>query len=336
VVHNGTGDEGTGDQDRRDVRGVFWSRRGQRDRCSAVIAECGRSGSRDEVITPDYSFFASAGVVSRLGAKPVFVDVEADSYNIDCTKIEAAVTSKTKAIIPVHLFGQMADMDPLMDIAKEHNLTVVEDAAQAIGAAYKDKPAGSIGDFGCFSFYPTKNLGAYGDGGMAVTDSPEYAEKLQMLRMHGWKKKYFPEIIGYNSRLDSLQAAILLVKQKYLKDWTERRRQHAATYDAAFAGTDIKTPTVMDYAFHIYNQYTISVKNRDELMNKLKKANIGFDIYYPYPFHLLECYRDLNYKKGDFPVSEAAADSVVSIPIYPELSKDEQQEVIEVVKSVSA
>jgi len=227
-------------------------------------------------------------------------------------------------------------MDPLMDIAKKFNLPVIEDAAQAIGSTYKGRQAGSIGDFGCFSFYPTKNLGACGDAGMVVTDNMEYAEKLKMLRMHGWKKKYFPEIIGYNSRLDTLQAAILLVKIGYLAGWTEKRRQNAANYDAAFAGTNIKTPVAKDFSHHIYNQYTIAVNNRDELINKLKEKNIGFDIYYPYPFHLLECYRDLDYKEGDFPVSESAAKSVISIPIYPELSQDEQQEVIAVVKSISA
>lgn len=238
--------------------------------------------------------------------------------------------------MPVHLFGQVADMDPIVSIGREHNLAVVEDAAQAIGAMYKNKQAGSMGDFGCFSFYPTKNLGAAGDGGMIVTSNVEYTEKLLMLRMHGWKKKYFPEIIGYNSRLDSIQAAILLVKLDYLKEWTEKRQQHAAVYDKAFANSSIVTPVVKDYSYHIYNQYTISVNNRDELMTALIDKKIGHDIYYPAPFHKLECYRNLNYKDGDFPISEKAADSVVSIPIYPELTKDEQDEVIEVVKSVSA
>ena len=293
-------------------------------------------GPGDEVIVPDYSFFASAGVVSRLGARPVFVDIEKDTYNIDPGKIEDALTSKTKAIMPVHLFGQMADMDPIMSIARKHSLAVIEDAAQAIGSTYKNKQAGSIGDFGCFSFYPTKNLGAAGDGGMTVTNNKDYAEKLLMLRMHGWKKKYFPEIIGYNSRLDSIQAAVLLVKLNYLKEWTDKRREHAGIYDKAFIGTSIITPVVKDYSYHIYNQYTIAVGNRDELLATLKEKNIGHDIYYPAPFHKLECYRDLKYKDGDFPISEKAAESVVSIPIYPELTKAEQDEVIEVVKSVSA
>lgn len=293
-------------------------------------------GSGDEVIVPDYSFFASAGVVSRLGATPVFVDIEEDTYNIDPDKIEDTITSKTKAIMPVHLFGQVADMDPIMSLAKEHNLVVVEDAAQAIGATYKNNQAGSIGDFGCFSFYPTKNLGAVGDAGMIVTNSEEYTDKLLMLRMHGWKKKYFPEIIGYNSRLDSIQAAVLLVKLDYLKEWTEKRQEHASVYDKAFAGSSIVTPVVKDYSCHIYNQYTIAVPNRDELLATLKENKIGHDIYYPAPFHKLECYRELEYKDGDFPTSEKAAGTVVSIPIYPELTEAEQNEVIEAVKSASA
>ncbi|MCP4706897.1 MAG: DegT/DnrJ/EryC1/StrS family aminotransferase [candidate division Zixibacteria bacterium] len=293
-------------------------------------------GPGDEVIVPDYSFFASAGVVSRLGARPVFVDIEADTYNIDPTKIKDAITSKTKAIMPVHLFGQIADMDPIMAIAKEHNLAVVEDAAQAIGSTYKNQQAGSIGDFGCFSFYPTKNLGAVGDAGMIVTNNADYTEKLLMLRMHGWKKKYFPEIIGYNSRLDSIQAAVLLVKLDYLKAWTEKRQEHADVYNKAFANTAIVTPAVKDYSYHIYNQYTIAVGNRDELMATLIDKKIGHDIYYPAPFHKLECYRELEYKDGDLPISEKAAESVVSIPIYPELTQAEQDEVIKAVKSVSA
>ncbi len=293
-------------------------------------------GPGDEVIVPDFSFFASAGVVSRLGARPVFVDIEEDTYNIDPAKIDDAITLKTKAIMPVHLFGQMADMDPIVSIGREHSLAIVEDAAQAIGSKYKNKQAGSMGDFGCFSFYPTKNLGAAGDGGMVVTSNFEYAEKLLMLRMHGWKKKYFPEIIGYNSRLDSIQAAILLVKLAYLKEWTEKRQEHAAKYDSAFAGSSIVTPVVKDYSYHIYNQYTIAVDNRDELLATLKEKNIGHDIYYPAPFHRLKCYCDLEYKEGDFPISEKAAESVVSIPIYPELTEVEQDEVIEAVKSVSA
>ncbi|UCD16580.1 MAG: DegT/DnrJ/EryC1/StrS family aminotransferase [Candidatus Zixiibacteriota bacterium] len=292
-------------------------------------------GEGDEVIVPDYSFFASAGVISRLHATPIFVDIEEDTYNIDPSKIAAAITPKTRAIMPVHLFGQAADMDLITEIAGKHNLVVVEDAAQAIGAAYKGRKAGSMGDFGCFSFFPSKNLGCAGDGGMVVVNSEEYNERLRMLRVHGWKKKYYPEIVGYNSRLATVQAAVLNVKIDYLHDWTEGRRANAARYDEAFTGTEIKTPVVKDYVYHIYNQYTIAVRNRDELLTALKEKEIGHDVYYPIPFHLLPCYDDSGYAKGDFPVSEKAAASVVSIPIFPELTRQEQDEVIEVVKSVS-
>ena len=290
----------------------------------------------DEVITSDYSFFASTSVISRAGAVPKFVDFEEDTYNIDTTLIEKAISPRTKAIIPVHLFGQVADMDPLMKIAHKHNLVVIEDAAQAISARYKDRPAGSIGDYGCFSFYPSKNLGGVGDGGMVVAKTEENYEMLKMLRLHGWKQKYRPLVVGYNSRLDSLQAAVLLVKLDYLDEWSQGRIANAKKYDAAFAGTAIKTPVVREYSYHIYNQYTIAVENRDELMTKLTENKIGHDIYYPVPFHQLECYKDLPYKTGDFPLSEKAAANVVSIPIFPELTAEEQEEVISVVKSVSA
>jgi len=293
-------------------------------------------GPGDEVITSDYSFFASSSVISRIGATPVFVDVEENTFNIDVSKLEKAITPKTKAIIPVHLFGQCADMDPLMEIATKHNLAVIEDAAQAIGSRYNNKMAGSIGDYGCFSFFPSKNLGGVGDGGMVITKTERNYEELKMLRLHGWKKKYRPEVVGYNSRLDSLQAAVLLVKADYLAGWTEKRIEHAHKYDEAFAGTAIKTPVVRDYAYHIYNQYTIGVKNQTELLAKLKEKEIGHDVYYPVPFHLLACYKEMSYKEGDFPVSEKAAKEVVSIPVFPELTEAEQDEVIEVVKSVSA
>jgi len=293
-------------------------------------------GTGDEVITADYSFFASSSVISRVGATPIFIDIEEDTYNIDVSKIERAITSKTKAIIPVHLFGQCADMDSIMEIAEKHNLVVIEDAAQAIGSEYKSKKAGSIGHFGCFSFFPSKNLGGAGDAGMAVTNEEDRYTKLKMLRMHGWKKKYRPEIVGYNSRLDSIQAAVLLVKADYLQAWTEKRIEHAQKYDTAFSGTSIRTPVVRDYAYHIYNQYTIAVDNQQALLAKLDEKQIGHDVYYPLPFHMLECYKDLPYKKGDFPMSEKAAREVVSIPVFPELTVEEQDEVIDVVKSVSA
>ncbi len=300
-----------------------------------ALRACG-VGPGDEVITTDFSFFATAGVIHRLGAKPVFVDIEADTYNIDPNLIEAAITPKTKVIMPVHLFGQVADMDPIMEIAKKHNLKVVEDAAQAIGAEYKGRKAGSIGDFGCFSFFPSKNLGAGGDGGIVVTNDDEGHELLRILRVHGAKPKYYHKIVGYNSRLATIQAAILLVKLPHLQSWSEKRIEHAKKYDAAFEGmTDLKRPVVKDYTtFHIYNQYTIAVPNRDEVMKKLQEAGIGCVIYYPVPFHKQECFSYLGYKPDDFPVSNEAGSHVLSIPIYPELTDAEQDEVIDTIKKI--
>lgn len=290
----------------------------------------------DEVITTDFSFFATAGVIIRLGAVPVFVDIEPDSYNIDPKLIEAAITPRTRAIVPVHLFGQVADMDPIMAIARRHNVKVVEDGAQAIGAEYKGRPAGGIGDFGCFSFYPSKNLGAGGDGGIIVANGSDNIDLLRILRNHGAKPKYYHRIVGYNSRLATIQAAILLVKLPHLQKWSEKRVEHAKIYDREFA--DLKNlirPKVKDYStFHIYNQYTIAVPNRDEVMAKLKEAGIGFDIYYPVPFHAQECFASLGYKPAQLPVSAKVAGEVLSIPIYPEMTPEEQAEVIEVIRRV--
>jgi dTDP-4-amino-4,6-dideoxygalactose transaminase len=295
------------------------------------LRACGvKSG--DEVITTGFSFFASAGVISRLGANPVFVDIDPETYNINPDQIEKKITPKTKAIMPVHLFGQCADMDPIIDIAKRHGLQVVEDAAQAIGAEYKGRKAGAIGDFGCFSFFPSKNLGGAGDGGMVTAYDPEMAEMVRILRAHGAKPKYYHSTIGYNSRLDTIQAAILSVKLKYLDDWTKKRRGHAEVYNSAFKDSDMITPKEERFNYHIYNQYTIAVKNRDELRNYLKEKQIGHDTYYPVPLHLQECYRFLGYKKGDLPVSEKKAEEVVSIPIYPELTEEEQDYVISTIK----
>lgn len=292
----------------------------------------------DEVITSNFSFFASAGVVSRLGATPVFVDIEPDSYNIDPKLIEKSITSKTKVIVPVHLFGQMADMDPIMEIARKHKLKVIEDAAQAIGAEYKGKPAGSIGDIGCFSFFPSKNLGGSGDGGMIITKNPELFESCKMLRTHGENPKYFHRIVGYNSRLDTVQAATLLVKLPFLREWSEKRIRHANIYDRAFKEIPgLKTPSVMPYTtFHIYNQYTLASPNRLEIMNGLSKAEIGHAIYYPVPFHKQDCFASLGYRPNEFPVSSRAADEVFSIPIYPDMTEKEQSEVIDTVKKLAA
>ena len=295
-------------------------------------------GPGDEVITSDFSFFASAGVVSHLGASPVFVDIEPDSYNINPELLEKAITPKTKAIVPVHLFGQMADMDPIMQIAKKHNLKVVEDAAQSIGAEYKSNLAGSIGDLGCFSFFPSKNLGGSGDGGMIVTNSQELYEKCVMLRSHGEKPKYYHRIVGYNSRLDTLQAATLLVKLPYLRKWSEKRIEHAKCYDEAFKDVQaVTTPKVMEYnTFHIYNQYTLASPKREKIMAGLKDAEIGHAIYYPVPFHKQDCFADLGCKPEDFEVTNEVTKQVFSIPVYPELTDDEQAQVIETIKKLAS
>jgi dTDP-4-amino-4,6-dideoxygalactose transaminase len=291
------------------------------------LRACG-VGSGDEVIIPAFTFFATAGVVSRLGATPAFVDIDPDTYNIDPQLIEKKIGKKTKAIIPVHLFGQCVDMDPILEIARKHNLKVVEDAAQAIGAKYKDKKAGTMGDLGCFSFFPSKNLGGAGDGGMVVTNDESLADLVRKLRVHGATQKYFHSMVGYNSRLDTLQAAILDVKLRYLDQWSAKRNEKAKNYDRAFQGLDIITPKVEKFNNHIYHQYTIAVKNRDGLKEHLTKNQIGWAIYYPLPLHLQECYKSLGNRKGDLPVSEKRADEVISLPIFPELTQVEQEFVI--------
>ncbi len=293
-------------------------------------------GQGDEVITTDFSFFATAGVIVRLGAKPVLVDIEADSYNIDPLLLEAAITDKTKAIVPVHLFGQMADMDPIMEIARKHKLAVIEDGAQSIGSTYKGKLCGSFGTMGCFSFFPSKNLGGVGDGGMIVINDEETADFCRILRVHGSKPKYYHKIVGYNSRLATIQAAAILVKLPRLKGWSEARQANAAYYDKRFAGSKVTTPTVKDYTtFHIYNQYTIAVENRDEALKTLRERGIGCEVYYPVTFHQQECFADLGYSKDDFPVSSKAASSVLSIPIFPELTEAERELVADSVLEIS-
>jgi dTDP-4-amino-4,6-dideoxygalactose transaminase len=296
-----------------------------------ALKACGVE-SGDEVITTPFSFFATAGVITRLGATPVFVDINPDIYNIAPDQIEKKITSKTKAIMPVHLYGQCADMDPINQIAKKHNLKVVEDAAQAIGAKYKGKKAGTLGDFGCFSFFPSKNLGAAGDGGMVVTDNPEMADLVRILRVHGAKPKYYHSLVGYNSRLDTLQAAILSVKLRYLDGWTAKRREHVSAYNSAFEGLNLITPKEEGFNYHIYHQYTIAVKNREKLSTVLKENQIGHEVYYPVPLHLQKCYQSLGYKEGDLPVAERKAREVISLPVYPELTEEERNFVIEIVK----
>jgi dTDP-4-amino-4,6-dideoxygalactose transaminase len=287
----------------------------------------------DEVITTPFTFFATAGSISRLGGKPVFVDIDIKTYNIDPSLIESKITSKTKAIIPVHLYGQCADIDPILEIAKKHNLYVIEDAAQAIGAKYKDRIAGSMGHIGCLSFFPTKNLGAYGDGGMVLANDPDIAEKINILRVHGSKPKYYHSLIGCNSRLDSLQASILLAKFKYLDKWNNERRRNADIYNSLFKGMDLLTPFAEGFNYHIYNQYVIKVKSgRDKLRDSLKDAGIATEIYYPVPLHLQKCFSDLGYKSGDLPKSEEASEGTIALPIYPELTRDQQEQIVKAIR----
>lgn len=293
-------------------------------------------GPGDEVITTPFTFFATAGCIARTGATPVFVDIDSRTYNIDPALIEAAVGPRTRAIVPVHLFGQMADMDPIMEIAARHGLAVIEDAAQAISATYKGRQAGSIGTAGCFSFFPSKNLGGAGDGGMIVTNDEALFERLAIMRNHGSKPKYYHQHIGGNFRLDPLQAAILMVKLPHLNEWSEARRRHAAWYDAHFAGTGIVTPYISPDCVSIYNQYVIRTENRDELMAHLKANEIGVEIYYPVPMHLQQCFAHLGYKKGDLPESEKAAEEVLALPVYPELTEAMQQHVVATVAQWAA
>jgi dTDP-4-amino-4,6-dideoxygalactose transaminase len=277
-------------------------------------------GAGDEVITTAFTFFATAGCIARLGARPVFVDIDPRTYNLDPALIGRAITPRTRAIVPVHLFGQMADMDPIMEIAARHGLAVIEDAAQAISATYKGRQAGSIGTVGCFSFFPSKNLGGAGDGGMVVTDDEKVYERLAIMRNHGSKPKYYHRFVGGNFRLDPIQAAVLLVKLPHLVEWSEARRRHAAYYDRRFAGTGVGTPYVRPDSVSIYNQYVIRVEQRNETMAHLKASGIGTEIYYPLPLHLQECFRDLGYKEGDLPEAEKAAKEVLALPVYPELT----------------
>ena len=328
-------------------------------------------GPGDEVITTAYSFFATAGCIARLGAKPVFVDIDSATCNIDATRIEERCTNRTKAILPVHLYGQMADMDPIMDIAKRHNLVVVEDGAQAIGAEYKGRRAGSIGHYGCFSFFPSKNLGAFGDGGMVVTNDAERAVKLRVLRAHGSKPKYYHKLVGGNFRLDTIQAAIVLAKLKHLDDWTAARQANAARYDELFGESGlvssglVNLPKVVSYSAsaggaspessvpsssseagvknqelrtkngprHIFNQYVIRVQRRNELQAFLKEKGIGTEVYYPLPLHLQECFAYLGQRTGDLPESEKAAIESLALPVYPELSDEQAHYVVDSIQA---
>jgi len=308
----------------------------------------------DEVIVPTYSFFATAGVVSRLNAIPVLTDIDPITFNIDPEDVKRKITLKTKAIIPVHLYGQSADLEPLMEIAKDKNIIVIEDAAQAIGTEYKNgKCVGTIGDIGCFSFFPSKNLGGYGDGGLVTTNNDELAYMLRIKRVHGGEQKYYHKVIGGNFRIDALQSAVLRVKLPHLDKWSEKRRMNADYYSELFVKAGLseepgKTkyddknkvllpkpvyknlPNVKNY--HIYNQYIIRIQKRDELKKFLTGNEIGNEIYYPVPFHMQECFANLNHKVGDFPEAEKASNTSLALPVYPELTKEQQEFVVQKIK----
>jgi dTDP-4-amino-4,6-dideoxygalactose transaminase len=313
---------------------------------AALMAE--DIGPGDEVITTPFTFFATAGSIARLGAIPVFVDIDPVSYNLDVNQIQSRITAKTRAIMPVHLYGQMADMDPIMALAQKRGLVVIEDAAQAIGAEDKGRRAGSIGQQGCFSFFPSKNLGGAGDGGMVVTNDAERADKLRCLRAHGSKEKYYHKIVGGNFRLHALQAAVVTVKLRSLDKWTLARQENAKRYERLFCNSGLQVITSQEYqpapqqnkqdrnvvlpstvsGRHIFNQFVIRVPRRNELRACLQKAGIDTEIYYPLPLHLQECFKYLGYKKGDFPESESASENTLALPIYPELSDAQAEYVV--------
>lgn len=292
-------------------------------------------GSGDEVITTPFTFVATGGSIALLGARPVFVDIDPETYNFAPEKIEAAITPRTRAILPVHLFGLAADMAPIMETAARHNLIVIEDAAQAIGAKYRDKSVGSIGKIGCFSFFPSKNLGGAGDGGMLVTNDPQIADRLRLLRLHGSREKYTYETLGMNSRLDALQAAILRVKLKHLAEWTAARQRNADRYRSLFSEfnltNEIGMPVVPKDHDHVYNQFTIRTKRRDGLRSALRQQGIPTEVYYPSPLHVQPAFAYLGYAKGDFPVAEAASRDVLSLSIYPEMTEIQQRLIVETI-----
>jgi dTDP-4-amino-4,6-dideoxygalactose transaminase len=289
----------------------------------------------DEVVTTTFSFFATAGAIVRVGARPVLVDIDPVTFNIDPAKLAAAITPRTRAIMPVHLFGLTADLDPIMEVAARAGVPVIEDAAQAIGATYKSRPAGGIGALGCFSFFPSKNLGAFGDAGLVTTNDAALAARAKLLRMHGMQPKYYHHLVGGNFRMDALQAAVLRVKAPHLEDWTRGRRANAARYRTLFAGAGLgdavllpKEPADRE---HIFNQFVIRTSGRDALKAHLDAHGIGNEIYYPVPFHLQPCFSDLDHRRGDFPHAERAADECLAIPIYSELTASQQEAVVGVV-----
>jgi dTDP-4-amino-4,6-dideoxygalactose transaminase len=292
-------------------------------------------GRGDKVATTPYTFFSTAGSVALLGATPVFVDIDRKTYNLSPERLEGVLrkTRGVKAVIPVHLYGQSADMTQINGVAKKYGVKVVEDAAQSIGALHRGKKAGSMGDVGCFSFYPSKNLGAFGDAGMVATGKKKLADTLKMLRVHGSNRRYYHDILGVNSRLDELQAAVLRVKLRYLDKWTEKRRENAALYDGLFEKEGLLAPPYVEKDnFSAFNQYVVRVKRRDGLREFLSSKGIGTEVYYPVPLHLQKCFKRLGYKKGDFPESELAAGETLALPIYPELKREEIEYVVAAIK----
>ena len=289
-------------------------------------------GAGDEVVTPAYSFFATAGAIVRLGARPVFVDIDPVTFNIDPARVATALTPRTRAILPVHLFGAVADLDPILDCARKAGIPVVEDAAQAIGAAYKSRPAGGIGALGCFSFFPSKNLGAFGDAGLLTTNDAELAARARRLRNHGAEPKYHHQLVGGNFRMDEMQAAVLRVKAPHLAAWTEARRLNARRYTALFQEAGLADSVVLPVeppgCRHIFNQFVIRVEDRDGLKRHLDERRIGNEIYYPIPLHLQPCFAELGYRAGDCPEAERAARTSLALPIYSELTLDQQQTVV--------
>ena len=292
-------------------------------------------GPGDEVITVSFTFVATVAAIYYTGATPVFVDIDPRSFTMDVNAVDAAITKRTKAIIPVHLYGQPADMDPILEIAKKRGLVVIEDACQAHGAEYKGRRAGSLGDMGCFSFYPGKNLGAYGEGGMVVTDNVEYSRTIRMLRDWGAEKKYQHVLKGYNYRLEGIQGAVLRVKLRHLEAWTEARRSVGARYDGLLADSGIATPEAMPYARHVYHIYAVRTPHRQAWQEALQAQDIHTGIHYPIPVHLLPAYADLGYKPGQFPHSERAANEVLSLPVYAELTFRQCEDVAQAVTSLS-
>ena len=286
-------------------------------------------GPGDEVVTVSFTFIATVATIRYTGATPVFVDIEPLSFNMDMTKLEAAITEKTKAILPVHLYGQAVDMDPVLEIGKRHGLTVIEDAAQAHGAEYKGRRVGALGDLGCFSFYPSKNLGAYGEGGIVVTDNPEYVRRLRILRDFGQDQKYTHSLKGFNYRMDGIQGAILGVKLRHLDAWTEARRAHAHRYDKLLKDTPISTPVEMPSNRHVYHVYAVRSAHRDALRKFLEARQIETGLHYPIPVHMQPAHTDLGYVQGDFPISEQIALEVLSLPLFPEMPENAPGQVAE-------